>query len=33
LSATAWIGLACILVGVALMTIPQKGIRPALKTA
>jgi drug/metabolite transporter (DMT)-like permease len=32
LSATAWIGLVCILVGVALMTIPPRRSKPALGT-
>ncbi|MGO4571484.1 DMT family transporter [Microvirga sp. 2TAF3] len=31
LSSSAWVGLACILIGVALMTIPQKDVRPVLK--
>jgi drug/metabolite transporter (DMT)-like permease len=33
LGATAWIGLVCILVGVALMTIPPRRPKPALGTA
>ena len=30
---TAWIGLGCILVGVALMTLPERQGRPVLKSA
>ncbi|MBZ6074740.1 DMT family transporter [Microvirga puerhi] len=32
LDASAWIGLVCILIGVSLMTLPQKSPAPALKT-
>jgi len=33
LDSSAWIGLGCILAGVALMTLPQRSSRPALGTA
>ena len=29
LSSTAWIGLACVVVGVAAMTIPSRAVKPA----
>ncbi|MBF9232336.1 DMT family transporter [Microvirga alba] len=32
LSSSAWIGLLCILIGVTLMTVPQKSRKPVLKT-
>jgi drug/metabolite transporter (DMT)-like permease len=29
LSPTAWIGLACVVIGVAAMTIPARSVKPA----
>jgi drug/metabolite transporter (DMT)-like permease len=33
LSPTAWIGLACVVIGVAAMTVPARKTRPAGETA